>query len=67
MVPEGAVAVTRNQDSGQNNASENLARRNVINDFFESDEDGDGYRGVNNYKTRLSQRQLDMNELIQKT
>lgn len=67
MVPEGAVAVTRNQDSGQNNASENLARRNSINDFFESDEDGDGYRGVNNYKTRLSQRQLDMNELIQKT
>lgn len=67
MVPEGAVGVTRNQDSGQNNASENLERRNAINNFFESDEDGDGHRGVNNYKTRLSQRKLDMNELIQKT
>lgn len=67
MVPEGAVAVTRNQDSGRNNASENVDRRNAINDYFESDEDGDGHRGVNNYKTRLSQRQLDMNELIQKT
>jgi len=67
MVPEGAVPVTENQDSGKNNASENLNRRNEIDNFFKGDEDGDGHSGINNYKTRLSQRQLDMNELIAKT
>lgn len=65
MVPEGAVGVTRNQDSRQNNATENIERRNEINQYFLSDEDGDGFAGINNYKTRL--KQLNMNELIEKT
>lgn len=67
QVPEGAIGVSRNEDTGKNNAAEIVERRNQINQYFMSDEDGDGFAGINNFKTRLSKRQLDMKELIEKT